>query len=127
MRTVIAMTCLLLASSVCQAESIYRWTGADGRIVFGDLPPSSAANVTRVKSGIARPKSPEAPVQVQPPSSELASREDDCARKREQVENYRNATKLVERDNLGREKEFSEEERELLIARTEAEINVLCQ
>ena len=125
MRTAIAAICLCLASAVCQAENIYRWTGSDGRTYYGDLPPSGAANITRVNARAAASEAaPASP--VTPARDELAVREDDCARKRQQVESYRSAALLVEKDSLGREREFSEEERQLLIARTEAEINVLC-
>lgn len=127
MRAILIALSLCLASGVCQAEKIYRWTEADGRVNYGDLPPRGASNVVKIDRRGAKADSVEAvqPGQASSPD-ELAMRDVECARKREQLANYQNAARLVEKDSLGREREYSEEETALLIGRTEVEINVLC-
>lgn len=51
-KTVVELAAAVLAlACVCgtaHAAELYRWTDADGRVVYGDKPPKDAANVTRV-------------------------------------------------------------------------------
>ncbi len=41
-------TLALLASSLLQAQTVYRVVGSDGKVTFSDKPPTSTANVTAI-------------------------------------------------------------------------------
>ena len=128
MRAVLIALCTLLIIGGASAadERIYRWTGHDGKVHYGDLPPPGAREVRNFdrKVGTAAPTEP---ADHAPPSAEkLAEQEAECANKRAQLNTYRNATRLVERDALGREREFTLAEREQIIARTQADLETRC-
>lgn len=44
-------TLALLASSLLQAQTVYRVVGPDGKVTFSDKPPASTSNVTATTSG----------------------------------------------------------------------------
>lgn len=128
MRLVLLASCTLLLMGVASAagDRIYRWKGADGKIHYGDNPPSNAQDVRNFDSAFGAPS--HTPPPSPPPMTEeqIAAREMDCANKRNQLKTYRNAVRLVERDALGREHEYTAEERQQLIARVEADIESQC-
>lgn len=126
MRATFMAVCLLIASSAVLADNIYRWKGADGRIYYGDVPPTEASNIEKIDRRTAGQTAPSNQSQLAASTEPLDARDAECARKREQLATYRKASRLVEKDSLGREREFSAEETALLIGRTEVEINVLC-
>lgn len=43
-----AVLALACACGVVHAADLYRWTDADGRVVYGDKPPKNARNVSRI-------------------------------------------------------------------------------
>jgi hypothetical protein len=129
MRLVLLASCTLLVMGVVSAagDRVYRWKGADGKIYYGDTPPSSAQDVRNIDNKFSGPANASAPPQPLPLTEEqVAAREADCANKRSQLKSYRNATRLIERDALGREREYSLEERQQLVAKVEAEIQTQC-
>lgn len=124
--TLIALALLISASHVpAQAsDKVFRWTGADGKSYFGDTPPPGARDVQPFSRKVGTTLvSPE----TEASESESASVSDaDCANKRAQLSTYKNATKLVEKDSLGRERDFTVEEREMLIKKTQDELETQC-
>jgi hypothetical protein len=128
MRLVLLALCTLplLYMDVTSAagERVYRWKGPDGKIYYGDTPPLGAQDVRNFDRRFAGPAEP-------PPSPPLtgeqaAAREAKCANMRGQLKTYRNAVRLVERDALGREHEYTTEERQQLIAKVESDIQNQC-
>lgn len=123
MRSLLLMLGLVCAVGSVHAEKIYRWTGPDGKTYFGDVPAEGARDVRpfdrRVGTGAVAPTGTTAPQTV-------AASEPECANKRAQLSTYKNAVRLVERDSLGREREFTSEEREQLIARAQSELESKC-
>lgn len=128
MRLVLLALCTLLVAGVAAAgDRVYRWKGPDGKIYFGDTPPSSAQQVENVDTRFAGRANPSAPPAEAPLTDEqLAARDADCANKLTQLKTYRSATRLIERDALGREREYTPEERQQLVAKTEADIQTQC-
>lgn len=129
MRPVLLASCTLLVMGVASAagDRVYRWKGADGKTYYGDTPPASAQDVRNFDSKFGGPANPALPPPPAPMTEEqIAARDAGCANKRSQLQSYRNATRLVERDALGREREYTLEERQLLIAKVEAEIQTQC-
>jgi hypothetical protein len=134
MRLVLLASCTLLVMGVASAASgdrVYRWKGQDGKVHYGDTPPAGAQEVRPFDSKVGGPSgshSAQAPdtAPMQYTEEQIAARDADCANKRTQLKTYRNAARLVERDALGREHEYSVEERQQLVSRTEADIQSLC-
>lgn len=128
MRAAFLGLCLIFASSTSLADQIYRWAGSDGKTYYGDQPPLNATAVQKIdrrhRSGAESEKSKTKP-DVGSGDAEDA-RAAKCEKTRSQLATYRNASRLVQTDNLGNEREYSEEEKALLIGRTEVEIEVLC-
>jgi hypothetical protein len=131
MRAALVILGVLCVASVCAADRVYRWTGTDGKTYYGDTPPETARDVRSVDRRVgmlpATPAAPStAPGRADPAAPTAVAANRDCVTKRTQLGAYRNSVRLVERDSLGREREFTEEERELLIARTEADLKATC-
>lgn len=120
----------LLLSGICavvQAGDIYKWVDAKGRFHYSDLPQPGWTRVED-KPGTANSLSGESAVEGAPQQRVSAvSQAEECRHKREKLYTYRNAAKIVERDSLGGAKEYSAEERERLIVRTELELASECK
>lgn len=130
MRPVLLVSCTLLVMGVASAASgdrIYRWKGADGKTHFGDTPPASAQEVRNFDGKVGGPSNSPPPPSGPPLTEEqIAARDADCVTKREQLKTYRSAVRLVERDALGREHEYTPEERQQLVQRVENDIQTVC-
>ena len=116
--TALVVTAVLLTAPLAaMAEGrIYRWLDANGVEHFGDTPPASARSIkvrqtsSGVNAGAERPVIDEAA----------------CAAKREQLGSYRLAGKVTETNALGESREYSEDEKQKLIANTEAQVRAAC-
>jgi hypothetical protein len=111
-----------LAGSALAADTVYRWTDANGRLHYSDLPAADAQSVERVNVRTGTK------VDEPPANAEEAARQksEKCAAKRAQFTSYSSAVRLVEKDALGREHEYTPQERDDLIAKTQIEIDQLC-
>lgn len=118
--------CLTLFAGASQAEeTIYRWTGSDGKTYYGDMPPRDARNLLEVDSRFGKSKS-ELNALSEIDSAADETRRAECSSKTAQLKTFKTATKLVEKDSLGREREFTSAERQLLIERTQADLDAQC-
>lgn len=126
MRAALVALCLLVAAAPCQAEKIYRWTGADGKVKYGDMPPSTAKDVQSFDKRIGTTTAAPAAAAAAPTDEQEVARRQNCTTKAAQLKTFSNATKLIEKDALGREREYTAEERKLLVERTQAEIDAQC-
>lgn len=117
---------LVLLSGTAHADKIFRWIGTDNKVHFGDTPPPGAREVQpfgrKVGTGAAAPADTESDAGTEPSEAQLA----DCTRKQSQLETYRKAARLIERDSLGREREYTDDERTQLIAQTEDQMRRQC-
>lgn len=109
---------LLLCSGPLMASAVYKWTDKNGRVHYSDKPVHNAEKV-KAKTGTAAPANPEA-------ETERAKREAECKQQREQLDVYQSAARLVERDNLGNEREYTAEDKQRLIQRTQEKIKAVC-
>jgi hypothetical protein len=115
-----------LAGSALAADTVYRWTDENGRLHYSDLPSGNAkAAMERVdvRTGTATKAEPPPPEDAQAAATQKAEK---CAVKRAQFKSYTSAIRLVEKDALGREHEYTSDERDALIAKTQSEIDQLC-
>ena len=124
MRLSVVMVGLCLCASMTIADAgVYKWKDADGRIHYGDQPKDGAE---RVKTG---PANSEAAPEDDPTSDagkQKAKHVEDCGRKRDQLMTYQKASRIVETDSLGNQKEFSNDERQKLVAKTQQQITEGC-
>jgi hypothetical protein len=131
MRAILVGVCLLalagtaLGQSESGAKKVYRWTDARGQVHYSDRPDDDARDVQEMKVKFGAATEAIVPPPAATPEEE-ARRVAACALKRGQLDSYSNSIRLVEKDSLGREREFTPEERDLLIARTRGEIEQQC-
>lgn len=52
-RIVLLLSCLAVMPSGAQSGELYRWLDAQGKVHYGDVPPTDAAQVTPIKSPAA--------------------------------------------------------------------------
>ena len=123
---------VLIAASLCllsaaASAGVYRWVDADGRVHYTDKP---VQNSEPVDTHSGQPKGAQPLPGPTPDSSltpeQLAQRKADCDQKKQQMTNYKTAAKIVETDSLGRQHEFSEDERKLLLKKTEQGMQESC-
>lgn len=115
---------LLIAAATAQAEGkVYRWTDAQGRVHYGDQP-----------AGNAQPVAPKVPTLEAPASGEASPARKTagalplgtCEEKKAQLASYRRAAKITETSALGETREYSAEQKQQLIERTEAAVKEAC-
>lgn len=111
---------------VCMAMSahaaVYKWTDANGRVHYGDQPASGAVEVNAGSiNGSAAPDTADAPA-----DNAQQKKAEECSRRRDQLANYKRATRIVETDALGNQKEFNDDERKKLLERTEKQVADSC-
>ncbi len=127
MRAVLLTLCTLLIAGGASAagERIYRWTTPEGKVQYGDQPPSGAQDVRNFDRRVGTTAaSPSDQAEGRPAAKTIS--ETDCINKRAQLNTYKNASRLVERDSLGREREFTVAEREQLVAKVQADLESQC-
>lgn len=118
------LACVLLlafAAGTAGAGKVYRWVDAQGKVHYSDRPDGGKA--VEVRPGVT------STVPAAKPGADAAADEQRaalCTQKREQLATYKNASRIVEKDSLGNEKEFSAEEQLKLIEKTEQDIKALC-
>lgn len=113
--------CLAMSALVAQA-AVYKWKDANGRVHYGDQPASGAVEVNAgVLNGSVAPDSSEASAE-----NTQQKKAEECSRKRDQLANYKKASKIVETDSLGNQKEFNDEERKKLLEKTQKQLTDSC-
>jgi hypothetical protein len=135
----ILMSVLLLAAFGAGAGQIYKWVDAQGRYHYGDQPQPGWTPVEVKPIGGPAPErdtptdaapQPTTATGTKPGADDSAAREklraEECQRRKEQLDTYRRAPKIVERNQLGEEREFSEEQRLKLIEQTQRQVKELC-
>jgi hypothetical protein len=117
MRILIAVL-FALSSQAALAEEVYRWVDEKGRVHYGDTTKRPAERL-RVQPDSGTGLDPEMLRDAQ-------ARAQECQRRRAQLETYRKADAIRETDVLGRTRELTGEERQQLIAQTEAQVSEIC-
>ncbi len=112
----------ILLAGFCAAVSagdVYKWVDKDGNVHYGDRPKHDAEQVITAPSANGETADPEAAKAAEAKAAE-------CGRKKAQLENYRKASAIKETDSLGRTREYTEEERQKLLALTEQQATEAC-
>lgn len=117
MRFAIALS-LLLASTVAVADEVYKWKDKNGVWHYGDRPRPGAEQVeVKPGSGPGEPSAAEA---------DRLARDKECQDKKAQLDGWRRSTKLSEIDAFGKEREFTQEERDRFMAMHEQKMQEIC-
>lgn len=111
---------LLLASAAAGANSVYKWTDKNGRVHYGDRPPQLNAEKVEAKPGT------EATDPVAAASTPEAKRAAECKQQKDQLAVYKSTERVVERNALGQEREYSAEEKQKLIEMTQVKVQQAC-
>ncbi|MDM4772691.1 DUF4124 domain-containing protein [Solimonas sp. SE-A11] len=112
---------LALAVAPAMAAEVYKWVDPNGRVHYGDQPQPGWKRVGVNAPPASSPGSAPAPAAV-PGEVDKAA----CDKKKQELESYQKAARVVERDALGREKEYSAEDRQKLIALAQKETDDVC-
>ncbi|MES2683373.1 MAG: DUF4124 domain-containing protein [Pseudomonadota bacterium] len=117
---VIAALLSVLSLTVAEAgERTYRWTDDKGRVHYSDVKSAQGEQV-QVKPGGRIAPTPKI-------SSDLvALRQQECQRRKDQVELYNSSAEINETDSLGNSRTFSMEERRQLIERAQQQAAAAC-
>ena len=113
---------ILLLTGGCAAANageVYKWVDPQGKVHYGDRPKHDAEQIMSAPAGSGEATDPEA-------TKAADARALECGRKKAQLENYRKASSIKETDSLGRTREYSDEERQKLLALTEREAAEAC-
>lgn len=119
--SVMALGMCMAMSTLTAHADVYKWKDANGRVHYGDQPASGAE---KVNAGSVNAAPADASDNATDQSAQ--KRVEECSRMREQLANYKTASKIVETDSLGNQKEFSDDERKKLLDRTQKQIAASC-
>lgn len=109
----------MLLSTAAAAGQVYKWVDASGHFHFSDTPQPGWTRVDAQRANVVD-------ATVVPPSDDDAQKAAQCKQKRETLNGYRNASRIVERDALGVERVYTDEQRQQLIAKAEQEAAAAC-
>jgi hypothetical protein len=113
------LAALLVAASAA-AGPVYKWVDPAGRFHFSDMPQPGWKRVDLRSANQASSAIP------QNSTAADTQRAADCQQQQDALTAYRKAGKVIERDALGNEHEFSEEQKLQLIARAEQQVEDAC-
>ena len=117
-RNAFVLLAMLLAAPA-GAGQVYKWVDQAGRFHFSDTP---QPGWTRIDAGHSNTMTAEVPAGAKADGK----READCRQRRDELASYRNAARIVERDALGNEHEYSAEQKKQLIAVSEQKVAAAC-
>ena len=114
-----ALLSVVSLGAVEAGERTYRWTDDKGRVHYSDVKSAEGEQVQ------VRPGGRIAPAPKISPDT-VAQRQQECQRKKDQVELYNSSAEINETDSLGNSRTFTMEERRQLIERTQQQATVAC-
>lgn len=116
---IIVLLATLFAAGVTAGE-VYKWVDKDGKVHYGDKPKHEAQPVApKIGATASESADPDA-------ANKEAARTANCARKKTQLDGYRKTPSIKETNGLGETREYSEAERQKLIAVTEQQVTAAC-
>ena len=120
MRTVLFALVALAVAAGAHAGEVYKWVDKAGNVHYGDKPKEGAEQVdVKPGSGTGEPTGAEA-------DKIKAAQQARCDQKKAQLATYKNAATVKETDSLGRVREYSEQEKQALIAKGEKDVADAC-
>lgn len=144
--SLIAASMMILAcGATAQADGVYKWVDAQGRVHYGDQPQSNTAQPLNIRpappvdEGLrqrreAMSKQPKAKPEAQKkPDDTISSAKEaqeqitqNCARMKERLSKYEAAAMLTDKGDDGEQRLLNEDERNKLIEDTRGEVGKWC-
>lgn len=106
-----------LACTAAFAGDVYKWKDSDGHVHYGDKPKTGGESVE---------------IRGQASSDDVAAASGDpataaeCQRRKAKLESYRKAPSISETDNLGKTRQYTDEERQQFMAIYEKQTAEVC-
>lgn len=117
---------LAMCSLGASAAEVYKWKDANGRTHYGDRPNVSAEKITVKPGSGADPSIAESGRKELEALKMRDQKYASCQQKREHIDTLKTAGRIIEKDGLGREKEYSGDEKTQLVQRAEADYAKAC-
>ncbi|MBL6752068.1 MAG: DUF4124 domain-containing protein [Nevskia sp.] len=111
---------LLFAASALAEGQVYRWVDQTGQVHYGDQPPPTATLINPLPAAAA--PAPAAPAA----DSQAAKQAEECKRRKDQLGVYKTAASVSETDALGNVHQYSPEEKQKLVERTQKYVDDNC-
>lgn len=115
MRMTLVLLLAMFAAASASAGEVYKWKDKDGRIHYGDKPKEGGQMMD------IRGDEPDADVRAAGYAQDAK-----CAQERAQLEKYRKAGKIQEKDNLGNIRDYTDAEREKFLQISEQKVAAAC-
>lgn len=115
-----------VAAYAAQAGQVYKWVDPSGRVHFSDTPQQGWTPVDLSGAQAAADEATAENAGAADDGSRAKLRAEECKRAKEQLESYQKAPKILERNALGKEKEYSSEERLQLIEQQQKRVRDYC-
>lgn len=120
MRSIVVLA-LCVSCAPALASDVYKWKDAQGNVHYGDKPKTGGEEVEMHGTGGKGPALHD-PAEV----AKQTERDAECQRKKQKLGVYQAAPSISETDNLGKTREYSEEERKQFLQRYEKETSEAC-
>ena len=111
---------LVLAATAASAGQVYKWTDSSGKVHFSDKPVAGESQKVEPKIGTVPPGQGE-------PDAALAKHQQECAAAKDKLAAYESAAKIVERDALGNERQYSGDDKQKLIDMQRRKVASSCE
>ncbi len=120
----LAVTALLWACSAAAADAtLYRWVDKDGHVHYGDQAAPNAKQVNPKRLGNEDADASAGDAAAAAASAKQAA---ECQSKNDQLGRYKSATSITETDALGNTRDYSAEQKDQLVAKTQQYIDAHC-
>jgi hypothetical protein len=117
------VTLLVAASAAAQDSKLYRWVDKDGHVHYGDQPgANSNASPVNIRSINTTDNLASDPAKAAAAQKQAEA----CKQKSDQFGQYQKASTITETDALGNKHEYSADEKNQLIAKTQKYLDDNC-
>ncbi|MFA5941223.1 MAG: DUF4124 domain-containing protein [Sinimarinibacterium sp.] len=135
--TFLALLCAATVYGV-HAGQVYKWVDPSGRVHFSDTPqqgwklvdlnesPATSTTADAETDADAGAVAEGGDTDGAQTDTREQLRAEECKRAKTQLASYKGAAKIVERDALGKEKDYSSEERLQLLEQTQKRVTEMC-
>ena len=120
----LAVTALLWTGSAAAADpTLYRWVDKDGHVHYGDQAAPNAKQINPKRLGTEDADASAGDAAAAAASAKQAA---ECKSKSDQLGRYQSATSITETDALGNTHDYSAEQKDQLVAKTQQYLDQHC-
>ena len=118
----LAFTSLLWCAAAGADATLYRWVDKDGHVHYGDQPADNAKQVNPKRlGGDAGDSAGDAAA-----AATAAKQAAECKSKNDELARYKGATSITETDALGNTRDYTAEQKDQLVAKTQKYVDEHC-